>query len=204
MTRVIIVFLWCLVFLLVPSNLTNKPIRSLEKNVYMQSNFDRKVLTTRPIPIDRVSRIATQNYFNFTLGRRPHQPTEGYVNFSERQAYPTPITPSTSTNCYACFVVPLLVAVGIAVGISVPLSANPSEIPNFDPNSIVVTSLPQRIPENLVRNNFRNISDDGCNKTSVLFDDGNCYPLLRPCENPLFWTTVDPLTKRVCYHSHMC
>ena len=45
--------------------------------------------------------------------------------------------------------------------------------------------------------NFRN--GDGCGDESILFDDGNCYPLLRrgPCPDRSQWLTVDPFTLRV-------
>jgi hypothetical protein len=42
--------------------------------------------------------------------------------------------------------------------------------------------------------------DDGCGDYSVRFKgDGYCYPLLKigPCENVLFWITVDPYTYEV-------
>ena len=51
----------------------------------------------------------------------------------------------------------------------------------------------------------RSGSPDGyyCNDGSVLFDDGNCYPLLRqgPCPDRLQWLTLDPITLRVNNHN---
>jgi hypothetical protein len=44
------------------------------------------------------------------------------------------------------------------------------------------------------------IPDDGCDSTSVRFDDGNCYPLMgrKPCGDPTLYVTVDPYTFKVC------
>jgi len=41
--------------------------------------------------------------------------------------------------------------------------------------------------------------DDGCGDSSVRFQDGKCYPVLKrgPCSNPYFWVTVDPKTLMV-------
>jgi hypothetical protein len=44
------------------------------------------------------------------------------------------------------------------------------------------------------------IPEDGCDSTSVRFDDGNCYPLMgrKPCGDPTLYVTVDPYTFKVC------
>ena len=46
-----------------------------------------------------------------------------------------------------------------------------------------------------------NLRDDECGDGSVRFRDGNCYPVLRrgPCDNPLHWLTVDPITLSVLH-----
>lgn len=43
------------------------------------------------------------------------------------------------------------------------------------------------------------IPEDGCDSTSVRFDDGKCYPLMgrKPCGDPTLYVTVDPYTFKV-------
>ena len=53
------------------------------------------------------------------------------------------------------------------------------------------------LPIPVTGTNFRN--DNGCGDHSIIFQDGNCYPILRrgPCPDRRHWLTVDPLTLRV-------
>jgi hypothetical protein len=56
-----------------------------------------------------------------------------------------------------------------------------------------------KVPQNGKPSNS-SYPDDGCGDYSVRFKgDGYCYPLLKkgPCENVLFWITVDPYTYEV-------
>lgn len=121
---------------------------------------------------------------------------QNYVRQGGPPAPPNPPVPPNppAPACLACVWVPLMIT-AIAVGIAVPLARIHQEtiVPSFN-----VLSPPRRIPM-VMPTNLTDLPNDGCNKTDVLFDDGLCYPLLRPCRNPLYWTTVDPLTLRVCY-----
>jgi hypothetical protein len=56
-----------------------------------------------------------------------------------------------------------------------------------------------KVPQNGKASNS-SYPDDGCGDYSVRFKgDGYCYSLLKkgPCENVLFWITVDPYTYEV-------
>lgn len=57
-----------------------------------------------------------------------------------------------------------------------------------------VNNLPIPVPG-------ENLPDDGCGYSSVRFQDGRCYPVLKrgPCRNPYYWVTVDPLRLTVSY-----
>ena len=41
-----------------------------------------------------------------------------------------------------------------------------------------------------------NLPNDGCGNSSVRFQGGGCYPVLKrgPCRSPYFWVTVNPVT----------
>lgn len=110
---------------------------------------------------------------------------------------------TSSLLCYVCAIVPALVAVAIAIGVAVPLSNTP-DMPNFDADDVQL-ALPTKADPTSFVNIFATakLPDDGCGKGGVLFEDGNCYPLLRPCRNPLYWTTVNPITGKVAQVSFL-
>lgn len=227
MTQVVIVFVLCLRILLVSSSQMDKSTSTPEDNFTALSSV-KNICSISVYPVKMVgwrfmethSGFAKQ-YQHASLSRVLAKKLKTIKN--ERQTYsddpatvtpspsnpPLPTSPSDSTSvstpCYACVLIPL-VTVAIVVSVSVTLSTNPVQARNFNPNAIVVNASPKVIPQNFpISNTFGNFPDDGCGRGGVRFNNQtNCYPLLRPCENPLFWTTVDPLTKRVCYHSHMC
>jgi hypothetical protein len=69
----------------------------------------------------------------------------------------------------------------------------------FDVENIVIISDP---PTPAIDQTFPtkgSIPDDGCDSSSVRFDDGKCYPLMgrQPCGDPQQWVTVDPKTFKV-------
>ncbi|XP_046463832.1 uncharacterized protein LOC124209730 [Daphnia pulex] len=66
----------------------------------------------------------------------------------------------------------------------------------FDVENMVIISDP---PTPAIDQTFPakgSIPDDGCDSSSVRFDDGKCYPLMgrKPCGDPQQWVTVDPKT----------
>ncbi len=70
----------------------------------------------------------------------------------------------------------------------------------FDVENMVIISDP---PTPMIDQTFPakgSIPDDGCDSSSVRFDDGKCYPLMgrKPCKDPREWVTVDPSTNKVC------
>ena len=77
------------------------------------------------------------------------------------------------------------------------------QVANFPQNTVgrsvgVVAPTPNNnLPIPVTGPNFRN--DGGCDDESIVFNDGNCYPVLRrgPCTDGRQWITVDPLTLRV-------
>lgn len=61
-----------------------------------------------------------------------------------------------------------------------------------------------KVPQNGKPSNA-SYPDDGCGDYSVRFKgDGYCYPVLKkgPCENVLFWITVDPYTYEVRFFNN--
>jgi hypothetical protein len=87
------------------------------------------------------------------------------------------------------------------VAIAVALASNAPTYPST--SGISYESYPSfngpKIPQNRKPSND-SYPDDGCGDYSVRYKgDGYCYPVLKkgPCENVLFWITVDPYTYEV-------
>lgn len=87
-------------------------------------------------------------------------------------------------------------AVAIALGIAVPLGVTRETVVN-EINLTVQSNCPF-LPVNFVERPEVSTPSDGCSNSTVLFDDQQCYPLLTSCRDQNFWTTVSPVTLRVC------
>jgi hypothetical protein len=66
-------------------------------------------------------------------------------------------------------------------------------------NMVIISDTPTPMIDQPFPTNG-SIPEDGCDSSSVRFDDGKCYPLMgrQPCGDPTLYVTVDPKTFKVC------
>ena len=126
-------------------------------------------------------------------------------------------TTSTTTNqistivAFAAAVTAIAVGVGAGVGVAQAAQAQQQQqqqvqqqVANFLLNSAggggaggIAPTPFNLLPIPVTGTNFRN--DGGCGDGSIIFQDGNCHPILRrgPCPDRRHWLTVDSSTLRV-------
>jgi len=102
----------------------------------------------------------------------------------------------------------IALAVGIAVPVAVGSAAAAADLSSINQANEIQEQVGQFLPigepfDNPVPVNDLpipvpgiNLPDDGCGNSSVRFQGGGCYPVLRrgPCRSPYFWVTVNPAT----------
>lgn len=104
----------------------------------------------------------------------------------------------------------MAIAAAVAVAVAVPVGLQLSEADRSETeeseeqiNNFLdgISFVGQQTPANGLAFPLIGIDfpDDGCGDNSVRFSDGNCYPVLRrgPCDDPLQWITLDPVTIKV-------
>ena len=118
-------------------------------------------------------------------------------------------TACTTTTTRLVFAPGAAAAVAIAVGVGAgvcgaqavqaqQIANNQNQIQGANSETGACDIAP--IPINDFSTNFNETGpDDGCDDESIIFDDGNCYLLLRqgPCPERDQWLTVDPVSLRV-------
>ncbi len=117
----------------------------------------------------------------------------------------SPLCDQVTAGCIATAAVAAAAIAGaIAIGVAVPLgsaAAAPDDpvfnIPTPSPTVVNGGLFENQTPVNNLAipvpgSNFPN---DGCGDSSIIFQDGQCYPVLKrgPCRNPHYWVTVDPV-----------